>query len=100
MHALTIKRSVFAIMTGLIVKILFMLFSIHNAVKYAEYEAYWLTDFIVRGMPRRNNYGDLKKSKQQEIQKFVILQSIGVIVVKSKETRMVTYTCRYILLGI
>jgi len=64
MHALTIKRSVFAIMTGLIVKILCMLFSIHNAVKYAEYEAYWLTDFIVRGMPRRNNYGDLKKSKQ------------------------------------
>ena len=28
-------------------------------------------------------------------EKLVILQSIGIIVIKSKETRMITYTCRY-----
>ena len=27
--------------------------------------------------------------------KLVILQSIGIIVIKSKETRVITYTCRY-----
>jgi len=29
------------------------------------------------------------------MEKFVILLSIGVIVIKGKETRVVTYTCRY-----
>jgi len=28
-------------------------------------------------------------------EKLVILQSIGIIVIKSKEARMITYTCRY-----
>ena len=27
--------------------------------------------------------------------KLVILQSIGIILIKSKETRVITYTCRY-----
>ena len=36
------------------------------------------------------------KSKQTSIrEKFIILQSIGIIFIKSKETKMVTYTCRY-----
>ena len=34
-----------------------------------------------------------KKSKQKSIRK--ILQSIGIIVIRSKENRMITYTCRY-----
>jgi len=33
-------------------------------------------------------------------EKLVILQSIGIIVMKSKETRVVTYTCRYSLVSI
>ena len=28
-------------------------------------------------------------------EKLVILQSIGIIVIKSKETKVITYTCRY-----
>ena len=28
-------------------------------------------------------------------QKFVILQSIGIIVIKSRETKAVIYSCRY-----
>ena len=32
-----------------------------------------------------------KKNKYKE--KFVILQLIGIIAIKSKETRMITYTC-------
>jgi len=28
-------------------------------------------------------------------EKLVILQSIGIMVIKSKETRMIIYTCRY-----
>jgi len=28
-------------------------------------------------------------------EKFVILQAIGIIYIKSKETRVVVYTCRY-----
>ena len=28
-------------------------------------------------------------------EKLVILQSIGIIVIKSKETRVITYICRY-----
>ena len=45
---LTIKFFVFLVMAGLIVEILFMLFSVYNTcnwLKISEYEAYWLTDF-------------------------------------------------------
>ena len=40
---------------------------------------------------------DDQKSKQISAYKeeFVILQSIGIIVIKSKEIRVITYTCRY-----
>ena len=33
--------------------------------------------------------------KYTSIRKIVILQSIGIIIIKSKETRVVTYTCKY-----
>jgi len=46
-------------------------------------------------MPR-NNYGDLSKKQTNKYkEKFVILQLIRIIVIKSKETRVVTFTCRY-----
>jgi len=43
----------------------------------------------------RINYGDLSKKANKHKEKLVILQSIGIVVIKSKETRMITYTCRY-----
>jgi len=36
MRALTIKHSVFSVMAALIVKVLFMLFSVYNAALWAE----------------------------------------------------------------
>ena len=37
-----------------------------------------------------------KKSKQTSVRKFfVIIQSIGIIAIRSSETRAVIYTCRY-----
>ena len=43
----------------------------------------------------RNNYGDLSLSKKKQTNKYkeklVILQSIGIMLIKSKETRVVTY---------
>ena len=36
-----------------------------------------------------------KKLTNKYKEKFVILQSIGIIVMKSKETRVITYICRY-----
>ena len=46
--ALTIEHSVFSIMAGLIVEMLFMLclfITLHNGLKMSDYEVYWLTDF-------------------------------------------------------
>jgi len=37
----------------------------------------------------------MKKETNKYKEKFVILQSIEVIAIKSKETRVVPYTCRY-----
>jgi len=65
----------------------------------SEYKVYWLTGFpIIIYCAPRNNYGDLSQKKQTNKYKeiFVILQSIGIIVMKSKETRVITYTCRYV----
>ena len=36
-----------------------------------------------------------KKQANKYKEKFVILQLIGIVVIKSKETRVVTYTYRY-----
>ena len=39
---MTIVHSVFSVMAGLVVEILFMLFSVYNRLKMSEYEVYWL----------------------------------------------------------
>jgi len=36
----------------------------------------------------------IKKANKQALGKLLILQSIGIIVIKSKETRVIIYTCR------
>jgi len=36
-----------------------------------------------------------KKQAKKYKEKLVMVQSIGIIVIKSKETRVITYTCRY-----
>ena len=38
-----------------------------------------------------------KKVNKQVLENFGILQSIGIIAIKSRETRAVIYTCRYFL---
>ena len=43
----------------------------------SEYEAYWLP---------RNNYVDLSKNQTNKYK--------GIIVIKSKETKVITYICR------
>ena len=61
----------------------------------SEYKAYWLRDFpliIYWSHTPRINYGNLFKASKRVL---VILQSIGIMVIKSKETRVITYTCRY-----
>ena len=42
-----IEHSVFSVMAGLIVEMLFMLFSIYDfcVAKNSEYKAYWLMDY-------------------------------------------------------
>jgi len=45
LHALTIVHFVFFVMAGLVLKMLYMLFSVYNILKMSEYEVYWLTDF-------------------------------------------------------
>ena len=65
---LTIVHSIFSVMAGLFVKMLFMLFSVYNTVMtMSEYEAYWLTDFPLGHTPR-NNYGDLSKKVNKQVQ--------------------------------
>ena len=52
---MTIEHSVFSITAGLTVEMLFMLFSVLNAMQWAkmsEYKAYWLMDF-----PQNNELG-------------------------------------------
>ena len=64
-----------------------------NGLKMCEYKAYWLTGVPV-GHVLRNNYGVLL-SKQTNKYKEKILWPILTVVIKSKETRVVTYTYRY-----
>jgi len=71
-------------------------------------EAHWHMNFSlmsVASMIRGHSFFEvalmnspiLQKSKQTSSywEKFVILQSIGIIVIKSRETRAIIYTCRY-----
>ena len=48
------------------------------------------------GRAPKNNNADLSKKQTNKYRKkMVILQSIGIVVIKSKETRVITYTCTY-----
>ena len=54
---LTIKHSVFSVMSGLIVEILFMLFFVHNGLKMSEYKAYWIMGFpLIYSWARTKKY--------------------------------------------
>ena len=44
-YTMVIERSIFSVLTGLIVEILIMLFSIYNGLKMSEYDVYYLMDF-------------------------------------------------------
>jgi len=68
----------------------------------SEYEVYWLKDFppISRWAHQEIiMVTSLKKQTNKYKEKLVILQSIVIIVIKSKETRVVTYTCRYSMMN-
>ena len=55
----------------------------------SEHEVYRLTDLL-------GEHQEMISKKQTGVRKkLVILQSIGIIVINSKETRVITYTCRY-----
>ena len=65
----------------------------------SEFEAHWQKDFTPNNLldARQKIIMEIsQKSKQTSIkEKLVILQLIGIIAIKSKETREITYTCRY-----
>jgi len=72
-------------MAGLIVGILFVLFSVnntHNGLKMSEYKAYWLTGFpLIKllGTCQEIIIIIFKKETNKYKEKLVILQSIGII---------------------
>jgi len=88
-------------MAALIAKILFMLFSVialRYGLKISEYEAYWLAGFLLINSWVRQEVIILisfKNLPNKCKEKLVILQAIGIIVIKQGETRAVIYTCRY-----
>jgi len=49
------------------------------------------TDFYTK----ITDFADIILNLYKYKEKLVILQLIGIIVIKIKETRMITYTCRY-----
>jgi len=61
----------------------------------SKYEAYWLTAFLLINCQEVIIVISFKKLAIKCKEKLVILQAIGIIVMKSKETRVVAYTCRY-----
>jgi len=63
----------------------------------SECEVHWQTDFpLIVYWAHQEIFMviSLKKQTNKYKEKLVILQSIGIIVIKSKETMMITYTCR------
>ena len=59
---------------------------------------HWLTDFpLIIYWARQEIIMVISQKKQTNKykEKLVILQPIGIIVIKSKKTRVITYTCRY-----
>jgi len=56
---LTIKHFMFSVIAGLLIEMLFMLFSVYmlrNRLKMSKYKAYWLMDFLLI-----NNWVRIKK---------------------------------------
>ena len=76
-------------------------------MKISEYKVYWLTDFLlINGAPERiiifllNRYALVIKALRNKYkEKLIILHLIGIIVIKGKEKRVVTYTPADILVG-
>jgi len=68
----------------------------------SEYEVYWLMDFpqnTLLGVRQEITMVISKKANKEKYkEKLVILYSIGIIVIKSKETRVTTCTCRYLVI--
>ena len=57
---------------------------------------HWLTDFpLIIYWEEIIMVISQKKLTNKYKEKLVILQSIGIIVLRSRETRVITYTCRY-----
>ena len=74
----TIAQSIFSVVAGLIVEVLFMLFFVYmqcNWLKMSEYEAYWLTDYPL-----------INISKQGPRNNFFLLKRYALIILKSKQT--------------
>ena len=73
-----------------------MLITLRNGLKMSEYEVYWLIDFplIIYWVRTKNNYGVFfkiaNKQVQGKISNFTVIRDHSI---KSKETRVVTYTC-------
>ena len=62
-------------------------------LKMSGYGAYWLICFLlINSWPGSYYFNKLSNKCKR---KLVILQAIGIIEIKSKETRVVTYTYRY-----
>ena len=60
-----------------------------------EYEAYWLMDFpLINSWMSQEVLISQKQLTNKYKKKLIILHFAGIIA-KNKETRVVTYTCRY-----
>ena len=86
---MTIVHSIFSVMAGLIVEMLFMLSSVLTLrirLTISEYEVYWLTDFpliiLLGTLQEIIIVISHKKQTNKYKKKIVILQSIGIILIK------------------
>jgi len=79
----------------------YVLFRFESYYHHGNYLSWNGQDFIFRVRYLKSittnhlYFVDVSKPIYKYKEKLVILQSIGIIVIKSKETRVVTYTCRY-----
>ena len=83
-------HSIFSVIAGLMVKMLFMLFSVYNTaneLKMSEYEVHWLLDFpliIYWAHQEISMVISEKKQANKNKEKLAILLSIGIIVVRKQ----------------
>jgi len=64
----------------------------------SEYEVYWLTDIPYNLLGTRHEIIMVISQKKQTNKYKEKLVMIGIIVIKSKETRVITYTCMHVSL--